>query len=89
LHLLILCLFQNLLQLVKSQCQCSGLSAAPSITVPSNYVGENEIVNGINYGIPNVLNGMVFLPQDVGFVKSTSMLNASCPYDGEFLQLVS
>jgi hypothetical protein len=50
------------------------------MTVGTDYAGENEIINGVNYGIPVSLNGSVFLTKDIPIEKSIKSLNASCPY---------
>ena len=75
----IIFLIQFLIESVESQCQCSGLSGAPSLSIPPNFLGVPEVVNGVSYGVPVVLNGLLILPVDIPVIMQLDILNATCP----------
>lgn len=76
----ILIVFSLSLGLVLS-CTCpTSAPAAPSqLVANSNFVVQDQIIDGVNYGKPFVLGNLIFLPGDFSVSRGTTSISPQCP----------
>lgn len=60
-------------------CNCRGPKSSPPLVASTNFSPQEEIINGVNYGIPQAVGNIQVLLADVTIRPSMAFLNATCP----------